>query len=71
MWCGSGVGFGDGARAGVSCVVPSVAVDDVDDACMDGSVSDVIHTGSNSVFRASPSIMIVHVLVCMHCRIHV
>ena len=48
---GSAVGVGVGARAGVSCVVPSVAVDDVDDARTDGSVSDVIHTGSNSVFQ--------------------
>ena len=44
---GSGVGVGVGARAGVSCVVPSGVVDDVGDACMDGSVSAVIHTGSN------------------------
>ena len=45
----SGVGFGVGAGAVVSCVVSSGAVDD--DACMDGSVSDVIHTGSNSVIQ--------------------
>ena len=43
---GFGVGFGVGAGAVVSCVVSSGAVDDVDDACMDGSVSDVIHTVS-------------------------
>ena len=48
---GSGVGVGVGGRAGVSCVVPSGAVDDVDDACMDGFVYDVIHTGSNSVIQ--------------------
>ena len=56
---GSGVGFGFGDGAVVSCVVSSGAVDDVDDACMDDSFSDVIHTGSNS----SPSFTIVHVLV--------
>ena len=33
------------------CVVSAGVVDDVDDACMDGSVSDVIHTGSNSVIQ--------------------
>ena len=48
---GSGVGVGVGVCAGVSCVVPSGAVDDVDDACMDGSVTDVIHTVSNSVIQ--------------------
>ena len=48
---GSGVGFGIGAGAVVSCVVSSGAVDDVDDPCTDGSVSDLIHTGSNSVIQ--------------------
>ena len=48
----SGFGVGIGFRAGVPCVVPSGAVDHVDDACMDGSyVYDVIHTGCNSVIQ--------------------
>ena len=34
---GSGVGVGFGACEGASCVVSSGVVDDVDDACMDGS----------------------------------
>ena len=44
--------MGVGACAGVRCVVSSGFVDDVDDACMDGSVSDVIHPGSNSVIQS-------------------
>ena len=40
-----------GGCAGVSCVVPSGAVDDVDDACVDGSVTDIIHAVSKSVIQ--------------------
>ena len=49
---GSGVGAGAGAGAVGSCVVSSGVVDDVDDACMDGSAPDVIRPGSNSVIQS-------------------
>ena len=49
---GSCVGVGVGACAGVSCVVSSCVVDDVDDACKDGSVLDVIRAGSISVIQS-------------------
>ena len=48
---GPGVGAGVRAGAVVSCVVSSGVVDDVDDACMDGSALDVIRPGSNSVIQ--------------------
>ena len=48
-----GVGSGVGVRSGVFCVVPSGVVDVVDDACMDGSVSDVIHAGNSELLRVS------------------
>ena len=51
----------------VSCVLSSGAVDDVDDAFMDGLVTDIIHSESNSVIQVSPSIMMIHVLVWMPC----
>ena len=46
------MGSGVGASAVVSCVVSSGVVDDVDGACMDGSVLDVIRSGSNSVIQS-------------------
>ena len=49
--------------AGVSCVISSGAVDDVDDACMDGLVTDIIHSVSHSLIQVSSSIMMVRVLV--------
>ena len=49
---GSGVGAGVGAGAVVSCVDSSGVVDDVDDACVDGSALDVIRRGSNSVIQS-------------------
>ena len=49
---GSGGEGGVGACAGVSCVVSSGVVDDVDDACMDGSALDGIRVGSNSVIQS-------------------
>ena len=52
QWVGSGVGVGFGACAGVSYVVSSCVVDDVDDACMDGSALDGIRVGSNSVIQS-------------------
>ena len=48
---GSGVGDGVGVCAGASCVVSSGVVDDEDGACMDGTVTDVIHSASNSVIQ--------------------
>ena len=45
---GSGVGVGLGACAGASCGVFPGVVDDVDDACMDGSALDDIGVVSNS-----------------------
>ena len=41
-----------GAGAVVSCVVSSGVVDDVDDACVDGSALDVIRPGSSSVIQS-------------------
>ena len=41
-----------GVCAGGRRVVSSFVVDDVDDACMDGSVPDVIRPGSNSVIQS-------------------
>ena len=41
-----------GACAGLSYVVSSCVVDDVDDACMDVSVLDGIRVGSNSVIQS-------------------
>ena len=49
---GSVVRAGVGAGAVVSCVVSSGVVDDVDDACIDGSALDVIRPGSNSVIQS-------------------
>ena len=46
---GLGLGAGVGVCAGVSCVVSLGVVDDEDDACMDGLVTDAIHSASNSV----------------------
>ena len=51
VW-GVGVGAGVGAGAVVSCVVSSGVVDDVDNACMDGSAPDVILPGSYSVIQS-------------------
>ena len=42
------VGPGVGVCSGFPCVVSSGVVDDEDDACMDGTVTDVIPSASNS-----------------------
>ena len=44
------VGAGGGVCAGVPRVVSSGVVD-VEDACMDGTATDVIHSASNSVIQ--------------------
>ena len=49
---GSDVGVGFGACAGVSCVVSSGVIDNVDDACMDGSALDGVRVVSNSVIQS-------------------
>ena len=43
-----GVGVGLGSRSGALCGVFPGVVDDVDDACMDGTALDGVHVASNS-----------------------
>ena len=58
-----GWGLGVGVCAGGRRVVCSFVVDDVDVACIDGSVPMHFVLVLIRYFKASPSIMIVHVLV--------
>ena len=46
-----GVWAGVGVCAGVPCFISSGVDDDEDDACMDGTVTDAIHSASSSVIQ--------------------